>query len=482
MTNETTTVALTGNTYIAQPVRRLRNPRFRQAVDLLRSYDVTLTNLECAIPDPGIPPAYVAGSGWGATYMTGTPDMLEDLRFMGIDGVCAANNHVSDFGDEGVLATIRHLRAAGMPYTGIGASLTEATKAGYVESPSGLRVAFIVACDWGPRSGQGLNFPWPVGYFPSDDRPPFTPRPGVNLLRYETVTHVRRDQLEQLRTMSHELGWEHDKIMRRSGFGRSHPLVGLITNLGVEVDDADTVWFLGRKFIAAEQPGHHTEACRDDLARLYRQIREARRQADIVCVGLHDQSHGEEVHGYIDEFAHGAIDAGADVYFNNGGSHMGVELYKGKPIIYGLPSLFLQTEAVLDVPSSEMARFGLPDDATAADFLDARAASAQRSFADGAPLGKLMKGSKGTAVHVCVFDHHGEISEVRVQPLEPMGGTMFATGDEATVPRFRRMLPLLPEPDSPVADSVLRFSTEVSNALGTEVDVRDGTAVIRCRD
>ena len=48
-----TTVALTGNTYIAQPVRRLRNPRFLDAVGLLRSFDVTLTNLECALPVGG---------------------------------------------------------------------------------------------------------------------------------------------------------------------------------------------------------------------------------------------------------------------------------------------------------------------------------------------------------------------------------------------------------------------------------------------
>ena len=77
-----TTVALTGNTFIAQPLRRIDNPRFLQTVDFLRQADVTLTNLECSLPDPETPPAFVAGSGWGATYMVGRPGMLDDLRFL----------------------------------------------------------------------------------------------------------------------------------------------------------------------------------------------------------------------------------------------------------------------------------------------------------------------------------------------------------------------------------------------------------------
>lgn len=477
MTKRQTTVGLTGNTYIAKPIRRLTNPGFLGTVDYLRGLDVTLTNLECAIPDPGIPPAFVAGSGWGATYMLGTPDMIDDLQFMGVDAVCAANNHVSDFGDEGILSTVRHLRAKAMPYAGIGASLTEATQATYVDAPTGLRVAVIMACDWGPRGAQGLNFPWPVGYMASDDAPPFSPRPGVNLLRYESVSHVSAEQLEHLRRISADLDWEQDKIYRRNGYWRSHPLVGTTTNVGVEVDSDSAFWFLGRKFVVDGDHGHHTVACEEDLERLYKHIREARRQADVVCVGLHDQSHGEHVHDYISTFAHGAIDNGADVYFNNGGSHMGIEIYKGKAIIYGLPSLFLQTESVMHVPSSEMGRYGLPADSTAADFLDTRAAGAQTAFQEGGSIGRMMGGAGGSAVHTCVFDDNAELQEIRVQPLEPLGGTMFAA-DERNIPRFRRQLPLMPGPDSEVAQRVLQHTVEVAEPFGTEVEVRDGVAVV----
>jgi len=475
---ETTTVALTGNTFIAQPVRAIREPRFLRTVELLRAADVTLTNLECAIPDPDDPPAFAAGSGWGATYMVGTPDMLDDLRYMGVDGVCAANNHVSDFGDAGILSTVAHLRAARMPYAGIGASLTEASEAGYVTSPTGLRVAFLVACDWGPRGALGLNFPWPHGYLASDEAPPFRSRPGVNLLRYEAVTTVTREELEQLRSISERLGWERDKAYRRNGFMRSHPLVGTTTNIGVEEDSETTVWFLGRKFVAGDEHGHRTVPCQEDLDRIFTHVREARRQADAVLVGLHDQSHGEG-HDYVEALARGAIEAGADVFFNNGGTHYGVELHKGGVILHGLPSFFLQTEAVRHVPSSVMARFGLPATATAADFLDARERAAQAALAEGGRVGMFAGGKRGTAVHTCVFDSSGELEEIRVQPLEPLGGGIFDVGGR--IPRFRGQMPLFPEPGSPVAAATLEHARDLSARLGTEMVVEDGVGVVRLR-
>jgi poly-gamma-glutamate synthesis protein (capsule biosynthesis protein) len=479
MSADTTTLALTGNTFIASPVRRLDNSRFRKTVEYLRAADVTLANLECAIPDRDTPPAFVAGSGAGATYMVGTADMLEDLKHLGIDGVCAANNHVSDFGDGGILSTIRELRAARLPYAGIGASLTEASQAAFVTAPSGLRIAFIVACDWGPRGAQGLNFPWPQGYLPSDDGPPFTPRPGVNLLRYESVAQVRADDLAALRRISGDLGWEQDKIYRKHGVWRSHPLVGPTTNVGVEQDTDTSFWFLGRRFELADRPGQYTVACQEDLDRLFKHIRNARRQADIVCVGLHDQSHAETRQAYVETVAHGAIDAGADLYFNNGGTLGGIEFYKGKPIFHGIPNLFLQTEAVLNMPDAAMARYGLPAGATVADFLDARSSGLSRALAEGGPAHLVTQSATGTAIHSCVFDEHAELTEVVVQPIEPLGGGVFDTA--ASVPRFRRGLPLFPEPGNAVAASVLDRARTASAALDTELDVADGVARLRLR-
>ena len=51
------------------------------------------------------------------------------------------------------------------------------------------------------------------------------------------------------------------------------------------------------------------------------------------------------------EFAHAAIDAGADMYFGHGWHRiLGIEIYKGKPIIYGMGNLFAQSQFLQKVP------------------------------------------------------------------------------------------------------------------------------------
>src|ERR1700687_78000 len=466
------TIALTGNTYLAESVATYTDPGFIRLVELLRGSDIALANLECTIPGAEDPPAFVAGTGWSATYMPGTPAMLDDLKFLGINGLCTANNHISDFGDAGILSTIRHLKAAGLPQAGIGGSLREATQPAFVNAPSGLRVAFLAASDWGARASQGLTFPSPAGYFPSDDGPPFHPRPGVNLLRYESVSYVSREHIEQLRRISKSLDWEQDKVLRRNGFWRSHQLVGPKTTLGVEVDTENSVYFLGRKFVAADAPGSHTVLCREDADRIYAQVHEARRNADLVFVSLHDQSLGSELQDYVRDFAHGAIDAGADVYFSNGGIHGGIEMYKGKAVIFGQPSLFLQYDAIHHVPSSAKERFGLPPETSTAEFVRVRPEAGRKAVLGAGPgAGITLEPGGGSVVHVCVFDGRVQLKEIRIHPLERLAG--------ADVLSSRRGLPMLATPGSDVCARILQRSVETSAELGTRVEIEAGVGVVR---
>jgi poly-gamma-glutamate capsule biosynthesis protein CapA/YwtB (metallophosphatase superfamily) len=477
MPTSETTIGLIGNVYLAQRVSQLTAPRFLAVADVLRGCDVTVANLECAIPNSDDPPAFVAGTGWAGTYMAGRPEMIEDLRFLGVDAVGVANNHVGDFGEQGVLSTIDNLRHAGMPYAGIGATLREASQPMYLDTAAGLRVAFISVCDWGPRGALGLGFPWPTGYMPSDELPPFRSRPGVNLLRYEAVSFVSAEQLEQLRRMSTDLGWDREKVFRSHGFWRSHPLVGMITNLDVEVDADDVVYFLGRRFVAREEVGSETVACDEDLDRILTQVSEARRQADIVCVGLHDQSHGEDVHGYVSTLAHGAIDAGADVFFNNGGWLMGIELYKGKAIIHGVPSFYLQTEAVTHIPASAMARYRLPPYSTAADFLDTRERAKQVAF-EAVGSGPAPVAVNGPAAFVCTFDDHARLAEIAIQPFEPLGGTVLRSDDDGATSRHRRGLPLMPAGDRGLPRRIVEHVAHLSQEFDTRVDLRAGIGIV----
>ena len=55
------------------------------------------------------------------------------LRTLGIDMVSVANNHVFDYGEQGFLDTLDALHAAGIPYSGGGRNLTEASAVRYVD-------------------------------------------------------------------------------------------------------------------------------------------------------------------------------------------------------------------------------------------------------------------------------------------------------------------------------------------------------------
>jgi poly-gamma-glutamate synthesis protein (capsule biosynthesis protein) len=75
---------------------------------------------------------------------------------------------------------------------------------------------------------------------------------------------------------------------------------------------------------------------REDIAAL-------RQQADIVVVSCH-WGLGREVLGYMTEIAHAAIDAGADMVIGHGPHHfLPVEVYRGKPVFYGLGSFSFHT-------------------------------------------------------------------------------------------------------------------------------------------
>jgi poly-gamma-glutamate synthesis protein (capsule biosynthesis protein) len=95
--------------------------------------------------------------------------------------------------------------------------------------------------------------------------------------------------------------------------------------------------------IEHDQPGTpariHTFAHRDDLRALAADVRKAKADADFVAVSLHWGIHfvPAVLADYQADVAHAAIDAGADVILGHHAHILkGVEIYKGRPIIYSL--------------------------------------------------------------------------------------------------------------------------------------------------
>lgn len=95
--------------------------------------------------------------------------------------------------------------------------------------------------------------------------------------------------------------------------------------------------------IEHDQPGTpcriHTFANREDLAALQNDIRAAKQRADVVLVSLHWGIHfvPAVIAQYQVDVGRAAIDAGADLILGHHAHILkGIEVYRGKPIIYSL--------------------------------------------------------------------------------------------------------------------------------------------------
>ena len=84
-------ITVAGDAMITRRMRAFQEPGFLKLVDILKSSDVSMANLEMLFHD------YESTWQWsGATYTRSDPRNLEELKWMGIDAVTTANNHSFD--------------------------------------------------------------------------------------------------------------------------------------------------------------------------------------------------------------------------------------------------------------------------------------------------------------------------------------------------------------------------------------------------
>ena len=113
---------------------------FEDTADLLHSSDATVVNLECALTNSQ---NKIAKFG---PCLAAPAQTAEVLASMGVSLVGLSNNHVFDFGVEGITDTLRTLAAAGIPYTGFGKDYEDARR-NYVIEKDGTRIAIIAVCE-----------------------------------------------------------------------------------------------------------------------------------------------------------------------------------------------------------------------------------------------------------------------------------------------------------------------------------------------
>ena len=256
------TLVLTGDSMVSRRLTPFTEKHYLAIRDVCRGADACFTNLESTVrtDDEGIQDMSVG------TMMTTPPQLLEDLKWLGVNMVSTANNHATDFGHEGLLATLKHVDSAGLVHSGSGRNMTEARKPGYLDTRAG-RVALI--------SANAFFSPW---HRASDQGPDMRGRPGVNVLGWSASYTVDTRAFEQLSIMSRKLGLEAEQRRRGRSF-LSAEEAGRSSNEAID--------FLGRKFAAGEGFHVKTTANKADVAGNLKWVSEARRQADWVVFSLH---------------------------------------------------------------------------------------------------------------------------------------------------------------------------------------------------
>ena len=208
------------------------------------------------------------------------PAVAKALRIAGIDAVGTANN--VNYGAEAITSSLRVLDELGIPHTGSGASSAAAHEPAIVAAKSGAKVGII----------QRTSVYWPTNHEAGEHSP------GVAALRGHTAYRVPMH--------------------------KTRPEIPPMNRPGIP-------------------PEVITWADAGYLKRLREDIEGLRARCDVVVASHHWGLH-QDVLQYMTEIAHAAIDAGADVVIGHGPHYsLPVEVYRGKPIFYGLGSFSFHT-------------------------------------------------------------------------------------------------------------------------------------------
>ena len=276
------------------------------------------------------------------------------LSLAGIKAVGIANN--VNYGEAAILGSIARLDALGIAHTGAGSDRA-AARAPALVACGDVKVGFL----------QRTSVYWPTNHEARDHSP------GVAVIQGHTAYHVPT--------------------------GRLQPGVPPPNRPGVP------------PVILTWADPASLKAFTDDVAAL-------RRAADIVVASCH-WGLGREVLAYMTEIAHAAIDAGADLVIGHGPHDvLPIELYRGKPILYGLGSFSFHT-----------GHGGKPH----GDWLGlmARAGFTRRGLTDVAC--RFVRHDAGNQTVLCGLDREAAAHEELAVASLKRGARLSARGDEMTI-------------------------------------------------
>ncbi|KAH6977205.1 hypothetical protein BKA56DRAFT_657604 [Ilyonectria sp. MPI-CAGE-AT-0026] len=304
--------------------------------DLVRSADHAFFNMEGQVfrdADFEGHPASENGAdnGWGSVGRGPTyePEQAHLLASAGFNLASLANNHVWDYEALGMVTTRNNLRHAGIHSAGCGLSLAEAQQATYADR-NGVCLALV--CAAGSHTPQSVAGP-------GDEAAFLRPRPGVNVVRARHVTVLNDSDFSVIRNIAVAQGQDLARldtdVTLHAG---QHPVFSSLWRRGQTMGPPRIVWDINQS----------------DLDGVKASIREATTKSNGVIFSFH--AHESESGtadasvplpvastipaSYVITVSKAAVDSGASAVIVHGPHHLrGIEIYKGRPIFYGIGHL-----------------------------------------------------------------------------------------------------------------------------------------------
>jgi poly-gamma-glutamate synthesis protein (capsule biosynthesis protein) len=411
-----------------------RDERFAKVIQILRDSDASVGNLETTIVKmdefKGHP--YSWDGDW--TLMT-EPAVAHDLAQMGFDLFSRANNHVMDWGLEGMRETTQWLDKAGLIHAGAGENEGLARAAHYFESKKGRIAIVSMTSSYRPSTNALSTF----GSSPG--------RPGINGLEVKKITVVTPEIMKTLSNIDETI----------------HPEKKPATSTS-----QNRLRLFGNEFEVGKSFGYRYDMNSNDLAAILKNIRSGKQNADFLIATIHshevlDDRWPEQPAEFLKDLAKASIDAGADIFLVTGHHHLGpIEIYKNKPIFYGLGNFFWSDiqeplPAELHQMNSKLLKdaFQHPDRTTDADLtnvLNARAFANEVTFQ--------------TMIAQSIFST-GRLNEIRIYPVDLGYGKKLT---ESGIPRIA---------DPKQATTILNRLKEISKPYGTNIEIGNNIGIIR---
>jgi poly-gamma-glutamate capsule biosynthesis protein CapA/YwtB (metallophosphatase superfamily) len=402
------------------------DPRLQSLLGIMRSADMTYANMEGPIIDYG---------AYSGPRVGSSKTFVGELKNMGVRIMTTANNHAMDAGPEGVFMTNRFLDEAGIAHAGTGKNLTEARRPAIATTPKGTVGAIgmysidITSSNPGYTRYSDAKADWP----------------GVNPLHVEPTFVVGAEQMQDLR-----------KIRDAAYARRSQVSVPVAPISANEPKNRINLFGMQYKVGDASDVGNLSYTMdRRDFRDIIQSVREGKQLSDFMVVAIHCHvnsfafqaySHDNSTPDFLVQLAHAAIDNGADVFLGHGVHTLrGIEIYKGKPIFYGISNFIYQNSPIPEITDPTRSENSLLDRTHQPDNKEALLTTSRYE--------------------------QGQLVEVRLYPVD--------LGIDGTRPVSRNGQPLAASPEQ--ALRILKVVQELSRPFGTSIAIENGVGVIQVR-